>query len=403
MSGDVIRNAVMDLRRIALRRPKRRGRAVALSVTRPITASAIARLFAIAWLLEAEGPRTAVAGLRLDPTSRAQEAFDLVLGPGQRLLHRLALEVAHRHLGHDALDVDLHRDLRRGRGPGDRQALVILWVGIMIQCSLRRLFLRPGFKGGEIGERRQVVAAACSHQLFDCRRLREMHQQAFCRILVLAERPDSPEIGDAGCKPALRARGHAVGPALFGDLRRIAPGNRPGAWRTGSDFTVTLPLASTSMAPNEWKIAPAVSTESGVVPSPMPNGKPAFWHASAALRNASSVQFSAFGGAPAGYMACTSMPACCFIRSMREHGPLIWLPIVAGTAIQRPWDLPRYSTVALTAPFCLISGSTMSSTGSSWLAWSDGSQVERARMSWPDLAWASAAIVSKSFCPWVGM
>src|SRR6266699_2800862 len=114
MSGDVIRNAVMDLRRIALRRPKRRGRAVALSVTRPITASAIARLFAIAWLLEAEGPRTAGAGLRLDPTSRAQEALDLVLGPGQCLLPRLALEVAHRHLGHDTLDVNLPHDLRRG-------------------------------------------------------------------------------------------------------------------------------------------------------------------------------------------------------------------------------------------------------------------------------------------------
>jgi hypothetical protein len=25
------------------------------------------------------------------------------------------------------------------------------------------------------------------------------------------------------------------------------------------------------------------------------------------------------------------MPASCFIRSMREHGPLIWLPEVAGT------------------------------------------------------------------------
>ena len=78
-----------------------------------------------------------------------------------------------------------------------------------------------------------------------------------------------------------------------------------------------------------------------VVPRPMPNGKPALWQASAALRNVSSVQFSALGALPAGYIACTSMPACCFIRSMREHGPLIWLPIVAGTASQWPLARPR--------------------------------------------------------------
>ena len=63
---------------------------------------------------------------------------------------------------------------------------------------------------------------------------------------------------------------------------------------------------------------------------------------------------SAFGAAPAGYIAWTSMPACCFIRSMREHGPLIWLPTVAGTATHLPSALPRYSTVPLTSPFCLI-------------------------------------------------
>ncbi len=83
---------------------------------------------------------------------------------------------------------------------------------------------------------------------------------------------------------------------------------------------------------------------------------------------ASIVQASAFGGAPAGYIACTSIPANFFIRSMREHGPLIWLPTAAGTAIQRPAGLARYSTVGLTAPFCLISSAMMSSTGSRRLA-----------------------------------
>src|SRR5438105_6088848 len=107
----------------------------------------------------------------------------------------------------------------------------------------------------------------------------------------------------------------------------------------------------------------------------MPKGTPPFWQASAALRNASRVQLSALGGDPAGYIACTSMPACCFIRSMREHGPLIWLPTHAGTPTHRPLDLARYSTVELTAPFCLISSVMMSSTGSSLFAWSEGCQL----------------------------
>src|SRR5262245_10911984 len=41
------------------------------------------------------------------------------------------------------------------------------------------------------------------------------------------------------------------------------------------------------------------------MPRPMPKAKPAFWHASAAFMKVSSVQFSALGGLPAGYIACT--------------------------------------------------------------------------------------------------
>src|SRR5215468_1081519 len=59
------------------------------------------------------------------------------------------------------------------------------------------------------------------------------------------------------------------------------------AWRTLSDFTVMSPLSLTSMAPCAWNSAPAVSTESDVVPRPMPNALPPLWQASAALRNAS--------------------------------------------------------------------------------------------------------------------
>ena len=128
------------------------------------------------------------------------------------------------------------------------------------------------------------------------------------------------------------------------------------------------PLAFTSCAPKLWKIAPAVSTLSDVLPRPMPKVAPALWQASAAFMKVSRVQFSAFGGPPAGYIAWMSMPACCFSMSMREQGPLIWLPIVAGTASHLPPTLPRYSTVPLTAPFSLISGSMMSFIDTSWSA-----------------------------------
>src|SRR2546421_10755958 len=133
-----------------------------------------------------------------------------------------------------------------------------------------------------------------------------------------------------------------------------------------------LPLASTRFAPKDWKTAPAVSTESAVEPRPMPNGKPALWQASAALSSASMVQASALGGAPTGYIACTSMPACCFIRSMREHGPLIWLLTQAGMPRQWPSARARYSTVGLTLPLVLISSLMISSTGSGRLAWACG-------------------------------
>src|SRR5258708_3555473 len=131
----------------------------------------------------------------------------------------------------------------------------------------------------------------------------------------------------------------------------------------------------------------------------MPNGKPPLWQASAGLRNVSVVQLSALGGLPAGYISCTSMPAYCFIRSIREQGPLIWLPIQVGTASHLSPALPRYFTVPLTSPFCLMSGSTTSFIGSSSSACACGHQVAIARISCPDFAWASAAIVISFFLP----
>src|SRR5215475_7044878 len=60
---------------------------------------------------------------------------------------------------------------------------------------------------------------------------------------------------------------------------------------------------------------------------------------------------------------------------MREHGPLIWLPTVEGTASQWPSGLARYSTIGVTAPFSLISCAMISSTGSRLRAWSAGCQL----------------------------
>src|SRR5258708_23679519 len=96
----------------------------------------------------------------------------------------------------------------------------------------------------------------------------------------------------------------------------------------------------------------------------MPKAKPPFLQASAALRNVSVVQLSALGGAPAGYISCTSMPAYFFIRSIREQGPLIWLPIQAGTPHHLFPAFPRYFTMPFPPPLFLLSRSLVSFTRS---------------------------------------
>src|ERR1700761_3024498 len=135
----------------------------------------------------------------------------------------------------------------------------------------------------------------------------------------------------------------------------------------------------------------------------MPKGKPPLWQASAAFRKVSVVQLSALGGAPAGYISWTSILASFFIRSMREQGPLIWLPTQAGTPSHLASSWPRYLTVSLTSPFCLTIGSMMSLTGSSRSDCACDHQVGIAMMSWPDLAAASAAMVTRFLLPWLVM
>src|SRR4051812_29648229 len=55
-------------------------------------------------------------------------------------------------------------------------------------------------------------------------------------------------------------------------------------WPTAFEVTVMLPLASTSSAPKARKRAPIQSALSVVPPSGSPNGNPALWHFSAAIR-----------------------------------------------------------------------------------------------------------------------
>jgi hypothetical protein len=136
-----------------------------------------------------------------------------------------------------------------------------------------------------------------------------------------------------------------------------------------------------------------VSTESEVVPRPMPNGRRPCGRLrppSGSCRDSSS---SAFGALPAGYSAWMSMPACCFSRSMREHGPLIWLPAVAGTASHLPPGTAEILDRAVDRAVLLdqVLHDVVDRLEQLRVL---GRQPGRdsARMSWPDFAWASAAI-----------
>src|SRR3979409_147170 len=92
-----------------------------------------------------------------------------------------------------------------------------------------------------------------------------------------------------------------------------------------------------------------------------------------------------------------------FIRSIREQGPLIWLPMQAGTASHLSPALPRYFAVPLTSPVGLMSGLTTAFMGSSRSACACGHHVGIARMSCPVFAWASAIIVTGILLPWLVM
>src|SRR5262249_15801596 len=112
--------------------------------------------------------------------------------------------------------------------------------------------------------------------------------------------------------------------------------------RTVSVLTVILPLASTRSAPKERNRAPTHFCVSVVPPIGSPNAYPALCSFCAAVEKVSQVQSAtpAAGSAPAGYMACTSMPACSFSRSNRVQHGRVRLPRVDGTTTQCPLTFP---------------------------------------------------------------
>src|SRR5437764_3241026 len=119
--------------------------------------------------------------------------------------------------------------------------------------------------------------------------------------------------------------------------------NQPSTCFTGSDLTVMLPSLSTSSAPCAVNTAPTQLAVSGVWPIANPNGWPALWHFSAAVRKKSQVHLSVsslFGGAPAGYICVRSRPTASLKMSMRPTEGSVSVFGIAGGAIQWPFCLP---------------------------------------------------------------
>jgi hypothetical protein len=95
--------------------------------------------------------------------SVAHEAFEFPGCPVQRLFHCLALEMAHRHLGLQRLDGDRFAELVRCRRAGDRQDLVVVGIGIVIERARRRPLKGPSSSAlGPFAQMTTLLPAAWS-------------------------------------------------------------------------------------------------------------------------------------------------------------------------------------------------------------------------------------------------
>src|SRR5258708_13335694 len=106
---------------------------------------------------------------------------------------------------------------------------MVVRIWIVVERSLWRAFFGPCLQGGQFLERRQVVATAGCNKLLNRSRLRQVDQQALRGLLVLGKVPCGPEEGKEWGKAAFRTQREAVGPALLGDIGRVAFANRPSA------------------------------------------------------------------------------------------------------------------------------------------------------------------------------
>src|SRR6266567_9219364 len=113
------------------------------------------------------GPAPDPVSRRTVLSSDPHEAFALAFRPGERLFHRFALIVTQAHFRQRGLYVDLLRNLWRRRRGRNRQLLMVMGVGVVIERALRRPLFLPNLQRGQLLVCRQVVTAAGDHQFLD--------------------------------------------------------------------------------------------------------------------------------------------------------------------------------------------------------------------------------------------
>ena len=111
--------------------------------------------------------------------------------------------------------------------------------------------------------------------------------------------------------------------------------------RTASDLTVMLPLASTSCAPKRGRSHPPSRPVGGGADAACRTDCRPCGTSRRPRGTRPRSRRRALAAAAAGYIASTSMPAYSFMRSMRVHGPLNWLPTVAGHCDPLPLHLAK--------------------------------------------------------------
>src|SRR5215831_10581073 len=160
-----------------------------------------------------------------------QRAFELLLGPFDHVIELLvALRELRHHHGIDGLVVHLSADFGTRRRAEHRGLLVAAWR-IAVDHALRRLDGLPGIEVVHALERRQVVADRGRDQLSDRLLLRHVQQEILGRRFVLRKAPQAIELRKLTDVTTLWPTRHGVQPDIFCNLRIVALGDGPRAWR----------------------------------------------------------------------------------------------------------------------------------------------------------------------------